>query len=85
MVFLKLGVTNGSSAQSEQILCNEGTFDAVCPVAQSTRPGTLDSISAIQAAIYCSAAFFPATMLLKTPLWSKSSGSSTVVALPLAA
>lgn len=44
MVFLKLGVTNGSSAQSEQILCNEGTFDAVCPVAQSTRPGTLDSI-----------------------------------------
>ncbi len=84
MVFLKLGVTNGSSAQSEQILCNEGTFDAVCPVAQSTRPAHWTQ-SAIQAAIYCSAAFFPATMLLKTPLWSKSSGSSTVVALPLAA
>lgn len=41
--------------------------------------------AAILAAAYLSAAFFPATMLLKTPLWSKPSGSSTVVALPLAA
>lgn len=80
----KLCVTKASSAQREQFLCNEADFDAECPVAQSTRPGTLDSIGD-SGRLYFSAAFFPATMLLKTPLWSKSSGSSTVVALPLAA
>ena len=80
----KLCVTKASSAQREQFLCNEADFDAECPAARPLLPGTL-TFHRVFGRPYCSAAFFPATMLLKTPLWSKSSGSSTVVALPLAA